>query len=371
MTIPTLRAETADNQFYLYAAGDWRLAEISAQLPILTTLTTEPISGLDGAGITGLDTSGALSLLTLLGEHKIALDTLVLTNFSVAHQTVFDLVREHYADSQVQQASPHPNLIARMGRRASIIGHQVAGVVNFIGILAFEIMHLVRYPQRFRIKELVSQLETIFLYAVPLAFTMMFLLGLVFAYLLGIQAKQYGANIFVVDGSALAICRELAPVIVAILVAGRSGAAITAQIGTMKVYEEIDAIRVLGLSPYAVLVLPRLLGLLIALPLLVFVGDIAGLFGSMLVADQQLSITPITFVNRLEQVLDPSTVIIGLLKAPMFAAVIGVIACYMGFSVARDARSIGINTTSTVVMSIVAVIIINAVVAITLVKLGI
>lgn len=371
MTTPTLRAQTADNQLYLHAAGDWRLAEMSAQLPVLTTLTNDTVSSLDGAGITGLDTSGALSLLTLLSEHKIALDSLVLTNFSVAHQTIFDLVRKHYADSQTQPAASHPKLIARMGHSTSIIGHQVAGVVSFIGILAFEALNLLRHPQRFRIKELTSQLETIFLFAVPLAFTMMFLLGLVFAYLLGIQAKQYGANIFVVDGSALAICRELAPVIVAILVAGRSGAAITAQIGTMKVYEEIDAIRVLGLSPYAVLVIPRLLGLLIGLPLLVFVGDIAGLFGSMLVADQQLSITPVTFINRLEQVLDPSTVIIGLLKAPLFAVVIGVIACYMGFSVARDARSIGTNTTSTVVMSIVAVIIINAIVAITLVKLGI
>ncbi|ARU30318.1 hypothetical protein CAP31_00600 [Sulfuriferula sp. AH1] len=371
MTTPAIRPESIDNKLYLHATGDWRLAQLGPEPPQFASAPSAKDNYLDGAGITSLDTSGALTLLKLLNERNIPLDTITLSNFSTAHQAIFDLVRQNFTASQQRQPAPRHRLLVQAGRTASSVGLHLAGMVNFIGIISIEAASLLRQPQRFRGKELANQIEAIFVYALPLAFTMMFLLGLVFAYLLGIQARQYGANIFVVDGSALAICRELAPVIVAILVAGRSGAAITAQIGTMKVYEEIDAIRVLGLSPYTVLVLPRLLALLIALPLLVFVGDIAGLLGSMLISDQQLSVTPITFINRLEQVLETKTVVIGLLKAPVFAAFIGVIACYMGFTVARDARSIGLNTTSTVVQSIVAVILLDAVFAITLVKLGI
>ena len=370
MSTPAIHSELIDNQLYLHATGDWRLTRLDAQSPQMSLSADSTTASLDGAGISSLDTSGALTLLNLLAAHHIPLDSIILVNFTPAHQTIFELVRQHFNASQQQQPVPRHRLLAKTGRTASLAAEHMVGMVNFVGILAVEVVNLIQHPQRFRSKELANQIEIIFVYALPLVFTMMFLLGLVFAYLLGIQAEQYGANIFVVDGSALAICRELAPVIVAVLVAGRSGAAITAQIGTMKVYEEIDAIKVLGLSPYAVLVLPRLMALLIALPLLVFVGDVAGLLGSLVVADQQLDITPMTFINRLDQVLATKTVVIGLLKAPIFAIFIGTIASYMGFIVARDARSIGFNTTSTVVQSIVAVILLNAIIAITLVKLG-
>lgn len=371
MTAPAIRQEGVDDKQVLYASGDWRLAEFGRQPLQFTPEHNVTFATLDGAGITSLDTSGVMGLLKLLHENSIAVGTLELINFSAEHLAIFNLVQQYFDASQQQQAANASGMLARIGRKTLVSTHHLIGLINFIGIVTIEFIKLLRHPQLFRTKELTNQIEIIFVYAIPLAFSMMFLLGLVFAYLLGIQAQQYGANIFVVDGSALAICRELAPVIVAILVAGRSGAAITAQIGTMKVYEEIDAIRVLGLSPYAVLVLPRILALLIALPLLVFVGDIAGLLGSMLVADQQLSITPVTFLNRLDQVLATKTVIIGLLKAPVFAVFIATIACYMGFTVDRDARSIGFNTTSTVVQSIVAVILLNAIIAITLVQLGI
>jgi len=193
----------------------------------------------------------------------------------------------------------------------------------------------------------------------------------VFAYLLGDQAQQYGASIFVVDGLLLAILREVSPIIVAVLVAGRTGAAITAQIGTMKVTEEIDAITTLGLSPLAVLVIPRILALLIAMPLLVFIGDIAGIAGGMLVVEAQLDISKSIFMDRVVEVLDLKTLLVGLGKAPVFAIFIALIACRMGLSVTRDARSVGANTTSTVVQSLVAIIILNAIFAVMFVKLDI
>jgi phospholipid/cholesterol/gamma-HCH transport system permease protein len=193
----------------------------------------------------------------------------------------------------------------------------------------------------------------------------------VFAYLLGDQARQFGANIFVVDGLLLAMLREISPVIVAVLVAGRTGAAITAQLGTMKVAEEVDAIATLGLSPMAVLVIPRMLALLLAMPLLVFIGDIAGIFGGMLVVQEQLAISPPIFMDRLFDVILLKTLLVGLGKAPVFAIFIALISCRMGLSVSRDARSVGTNTTSTVVQSLVAIIILNAVFAVSFVRLGI
>jgi phospholipid/cholesterol/gamma-HCH transport system permease protein len=193
----------------------------------------------------------------------------------------------------------------------------------------------------------------------------------VIAYVLGVQAQRYGANVFVADGIGLAVCRELSPILASVLVAGRSGAAFTAQIGTMKVEEEIDAIRTLGLSPIQVLVIPRLLALMLALPLLVFVGDAAGIAGGLAVGAWQLDIAPRVFLDRVHGILDVTQLAIGLVKAPVFAAFIAVIACRMGMSVSRDARSVGENTTSTVVQCIVWVIVLDAAFAVLFQHMGI
>jgi phospholipid/cholesterol/gamma-HCH transport system permease protein len=198
-----------------------------------------------------------------------------------------------------------------------------------------------------------------------------FLIGVVVAYLSAMQLQKYGANIFIVDGIGLTMARELSPVLVAIIVAGRSGSAFTAQIGAMKINEEIDALQALGLSPIHVLVLPRLIALILAMPLLTFVGDVIGIAGGALIANEMLGITPITFYERLQTVLPLKAYLVGLGKAPVFAAVIALIGCRMGFRVENTATSVGINTTSTVVQSIVSVILLDAAFAVIFQKLGI
>jgi phospholipid/cholesterol/gamma-HCH transport system permease protein len=225
-------------------------------------------------------------------------------------------------------------------------------------------------PGTLRLKELTVQLEAVCLNAIPVVVLVTALVGIVFTYLLGMQASQYGANIFVVDGVGIGMTRELAPMLVAIIMAGRSGASFTAQLGTMKLTEEIDAIRTLGLSPAAVLVLPRMLALMIAMPILTFISYVAAIGGAMLVAGPMLEITPITFLDRLQTALALRHPVIGLVKAPVFAIFIAVIGCRMGMDVGRDTRAIGESTTSTVVQSIVAVILINAAFAIVLQELG-
>jgi phospholipid/cholesterol/gamma-HCH transport system permease protein len=226
-------------------------------------------------------------------------------------------------------------------------------------------------PASLRRRELTVQLEQVCLNAIPVVALVTLLIGIVVAYLLGMQAEKYGANIFVVDGVGIGATREFAPIIVAVIVAGRSGAAFTAQLGSMRLNEETDAIRTLGLSPLDVLVLPRVIALMLALPLLVFVGDVMSLVGGMLIADPMLDITPTTFMARLQDNLAIKHVYAGLAKAPVFALFIAVIGCRMGMTVARDTRALGIATTSTVVQSIVAVILLDAAFAVLFQELGI
>ena len=336
----------------------------------LPNLAGKSVRILDGAGVTQLDTNGAWLLLA--AARPQASDPMPeLRAFQPQHLAMLQLVAQHSADTAAQPAPPREGVLALTGRGTLAMWGHLVGLLDFIGRLFIELMALMPRPGRWRWREFGAQVRTVFVGAIPIVIGMLFLLGVVFAYLLGSQAQQYGANIFVVDGLLLAILREISPVIVAVLVAGRTGAAITAQIGTMKVTEEIDAITTLGLSPLAVLVIPRILALLLALPLLVFIGDIAGIAGGMLVTQQQLDISYYMFMDRVVDVLQLKTLLVGLGKAPVFAIFIALIACRMGLSVTRDARSVGANTTSTVVQSLVAIIILNAIFAVMFVQLEI
>jgi phospholipid/cholesterol/gamma-HCH transport system permease protein len=288
------------------------------------------------------------------------------------HVQLLALVHERMT-APAAPATPtrHAGVLHRLGAATLRNADHLQAHMRFLGIVAGECLAVLRAPATFRLKATIAQFETVALDAIPIVAMMTCLVGVVFAYLLGAQARRYGATIFVVDGVGLAICRELGPMLVAVIVAGRSGAAFTAQLGSMKVQEETDAIRTLGLSPVQVLVIPRLVAIVIGLPLLVFLGDIAGIAGGMLISAWQLDITPVSFAHRLHSVLPRSAVVIGLAKAPVFAAFIALIACRMGLSVSRDSLSVGEHTTSTVVQAIVWVIGLDAAFAVALQFLGV
>jgi len=355
-----------EEQGALIARGVWQ-AEAAAVLP---NLSSKSVRIIDGADVTQLDTNGAWLLLN--AARPQASDPMPeLRGFQPRHLAMFKLVAPHSAVTSAIPVPSHEGVRAITGRGTLALWGHLVGLLDFVGRLFLEFMALLPRPGLWRWRELGAQVRDVFVGAIPIVTGMLFLLGVVFAYLLGDQAQQYGANIFVVDGLLMAILREISPVIVAVLVAGRTGAAITAQIGTMKVTEEIDAITTLGLSPLAVLVIPRILALLLALPLLVFIGNIAGIAGGMLVAQQQLDISTYMFMDRVADVLQLKTLLVGLGKAPVFAIFIALIACRMGLAVTRDSRSVGANTTSTVVQSLVAIIVLNAGFAVLFVKLGI
>jgi phospholipid/cholesterol/gamma-HCH transport system permease protein len=355
----------------LRLGGEWRLANLDEIEPALERLAMPSAPAkVDGSDLTAMDTAGALALLTSLAAHQVDPGQVALTNFDARHARIVELVRERLPREPAQPRRKPSNWIAALGREVWQLGQHSIGFIAFLGRTLAELGETTLQPSRLRIRELAAQFEHVCLYAIPVVALVTFLIGIVVAYLLGLQAEQYGANIFVVDGVAIGMTREFSPILVATIIAGRSGAAFTAQIGTMILTEEVDAIRTLGLSPMRVLVIPRLLAIMLALPLLVFLGDVMGILGAMVVANSMLDITPTTFLDRLHSALPVKHVWIGLAKAPVFAAVIAIIGCRMGMTVSRDTRSIGINTTSTVVQSIVAVILLDAFFAIFFQELG-
>jgi len=362
-----------DGTSVLYLSGVWRLSNLGAIVDALRSLKLDAgrTFVLDGSRLEALDTAAGFTLFRHLAGLGCSESMVSGRGFDQRHSRLLKLVHERMKCPPAAARSIHLGLVQRVGAAAINLWRLLVSHNAFVGAVALDALDLAPRPRRFRLRETVSQFESAGLDAVPIVALVTFLIGVVFAYLLGQQALRYGANIFVVDGVGLAICRELSPLLAAVIVAGRSGAAFTAQIGTMKVQEEIDAISTLGLSPIQVLVIPRLVALTLALPLLVFVGDAAGIAGGMLVAAWQLDIAPATFLERLHDVLPLRALVVGLVKAPVFAVFIALIACRMGMLVARDARSVGVNTTSTVVQSIVWVIVLDAAFAVAFQRLGI
>jgi phospholipid/cholesterol/gamma-HCH transport system permease protein len=355
-----------DGRACLRLRGAWRLAHLPAIEAALAAALPRgaPALAVDGSALEEIDSAAALVLLRALGAASVVPDALSWSGFAAADGRIVDQVRAQLG-AVVPLPAPHRTpLLARLGGQVIALVELLGGHLNFLGATLAAVAEVLRRPRRLRLRELTVQVEQTGLMAIPVVVLVTMLIGVVITYLLGLQAEKYGANIFVVDGVGIGATREFAPIIVAVIVAGRSGAAFTAQLGSMRLTEETDAIRTLGLSPMQVLVLPRVLALMIALPLLVFVGDVASLGGAMLIAGPMLDVTPTAFLARLREGLDLRHVLVGLAKAPVFALCIAVIGARMGMTVGRDTRALGEATTSTVVQSIVAVILIDALFAV-------
>ena len=231
---------------------------------------------------------------------------------------------------------------------------------HFIGETFASLLGSVIHPKRIRWRPILFNIRSAGLDALPIVGLMSFLLGIVVAYQGAGQLRQYGANIFVADLVGLSMLREFAPLITAIIVAGRSGSAYAAQIGTMVVTEEIDAMRTIGISPQEMLVLPKLVALIMALPLLTVFADVMGVFGGMLMARSQLDVEFVEFLDRFVKAVSPTAFMLGIGKAPLFAAIIVMIGCYQGFKTKGGADSVGRQTTRSVVQSIFLVIVADA-----------
>ena len=311
-----------------------------------------------------IDTAGALFLLNLAKKQNIQL----LANKPEISQTL-DLVQK-YPPSPLPKSSDC-SLLERLGYFFYQKYLFVVAFLSFIGELFVKKVYIFFHPGYFRYKEILYEINQSAIKAIGIVALTSFLVGVVIAYQSAVQLRLYGANIFIVDMLGISILRELAPMITAIVIAGRSGSSYTAQIGAMKITEELDAMRTMGFDPYYYLVIPRIVALVVSLPILIFIADIAGVFGGMLIAHTQLDISFGLFLDRFRNVVDVKHFVLGEFKGPFFAFLIATIAIYRGFMVKDDTLSIGKNTTKSVVESIFAVIVCDALFSVIFTNLGI
>ena len=321
--------------------------------------------------VDSIDTAVAIFLNRLYDDFKnknIEINLTVINNDII---NTLELVKRDNLKNGVKQKTQKLSFLSNIGRYIHNYFRGFLLFMAFLGNVFITKTHYLKSIQNIRFKEIAFEINESGIKALGIVSLTSFLIGLVIAYQSAFQLKLYGANIFIVDMIGISILRELAPLITAIVIAGRSGSAFTAQIGAMKITEELDAMRTMGFDPYIFLVMPRIIALMITLPLLIFVSDIMGIFGGMLVANIDLNITVELFIERFHEVVDISHLFIGLLKGPFFAFLIASIAIYRGLMVKNDTQSIGFNTTKSVVEAIFAVIVCDAIFSIVFTSLGI
>ena len=360
----TLNIINTEDKLTLTFSGKLTLYDVSTLQKLLnkTNLKNRTIE-LDLTQLIYLDTAGAIFLNTMDASSVVSSDQDILDTI--------ELVKKERKTQAQENSVKGSSALSRMGESvySSYLGF--LSFMAFLGKLFATKIHYLKSPVNIRFKEIAFEINESGVKALGIISLTSFLIGLVVAYQSAFQLKIYGANIFIVDMLGISMLRELAPLITAIVIAGRSGSAFTAQIGAMKITEELDAMRTMGFDPYIFLVMPRIIALMITLPILIFVADIMGIIGGMVVANIDLQITTDVFIERFNEVVAAKHLFIGLLKGPFFAFLIASIGIYRGLMVKDDTQSIGFNTTKSVVESIFAVIVCDAIFSIAFTNLGI
>ena len=369
-----------DTGFSVQPADDDGTVRLSGALTIRTVtevrnqlkaLDPSTLRRIDLSSVSRLDTAGAWVLLSL--NRGAETGQIAFTGASAEAESLL---------TSVQQALPKPEAppahdssfsawLGQFGQRVYSGLMFLRALTGYLGIFLHRLARALRHPSEFKLTSLVHHCEEVGLKAVPIVALMAFLIGVVLAFQGSTQLRQFGAEVFVVDLIAISILRELGILLTAIIVAGRTASAFTAAIGSMKMREEIDAMRTLGLDPGMNLFVPRILALLIMLPILGLIANIAGLFGGALMAWIDLGISPAMFTTRLVEGTAVSHVFVGLIKAPVFAMIIGVVGCHAGMQVQSNAESLGRMTSNAVVTAIFAVIVADAVFSIFFARIGI
>ncbi|KFN50203.1 MlaE family ABC transporter permease [Arenimonas composti] len=342
----------------LVAGGEWTLVHSQQMLELLEHAPDAALD-IDGRDITRLDSAGAMMLSRYAVRVGLGLATVeVQPKFQPLTGTV-QAICENPRKPKVRNFGLK-DMLARMGYAVDDYTREVLALIGFLGLTLTTAAGALFNPRRLRVTPTVHHMEQVGLDAVPLVMLLSFMVGCVIAFLGATVLRDFGAEIFVVELVAIAFLREFAVLLTAILLAGRTASAFTAQIGAMQTGEEIDAIRTLGLDPIELLVLPRLFALLVMLPLLTFLAMMAGIVGGMAVSMASLDITYEMYLSRLHEMVDIRHFWVGLSKAPIFASVIALIGCLEGFQTQGTAQSVGERTTSSVVQTISLVILLDA-----------
>lgn len=360
--------DRADSARWL-ASGDWRLAHAS-RLNRLLSGAGGSARVVDATDVDRLDAAGALLLVRAARSLSVEPEAIELRE---EHKPLLEEIvaaLEGDEEGGAVQAPLWRVWLAGIGRVVVGAGSNFRLLVGFLGLAISRLLTTLFRPAQWRVTATVFHMQQTGLNALPLTALLAFLVGAVVAYLGATVLRTFGAELFVVDLITFAFLREFGVLLTAILLAGRTASAFTAQIGTMKSREEIDAMRTLGLDPVVLLVLPRLLALMVMLPILSLLATMAGFGGGLAVSTLALGIEPDMFFTRMYEAVTLRHYLVGLLKAPLFAATIALIGCLEGFKVAGTAQSVGERTTSAVVQSITLVIVIDAFAAVFFMEMG-
>jgi phospholipid/cholesterol/gamma-HCH transport system permease protein len=326
---------------------------------------------IDMGRVDRLDTFGAWLLERLTRSFTARGCDTKVTGLKEDYRALMDEVhgvkREHKAE---HHGSKVASTIASVGENIVSAGHSFGAMVNMLGALVVVLLRIVSHPRKFRFTSMVHQLDNVGWRAMPIILLITFLIGCIIAQQGIFHFRKFGADIYVVDMVGILVLRELGVLIVAIMVAGRSGSAYTAELGSMKMREEIDALRTMGFDPIEVLILPRIVALIIGVPILTFLGSLAALYGGGLVCWLYGGIDPDIFLSRLKEAITLDHFKVGLIKAPFMALIVGVVACVEGLSVKGSAESLGLQTTASVVESIFLVIVLDGLFAIFFASIG-
>ncbi|HHK4126661.1 TPA: MlaE family ABC transporter permease [Yersinia enterocolitica] len=356
--------------------GDWVLAHYRVLESVVTQFrASQPQSVVfDLTQLGALDTAGATLLALLLGEERINHLRELAPKLPEERRTLLETVSRVLPDLASESSEKSPSfwleLLANTGRSVDNLWQDIKSLLGFVGLTLEALFSTIFRPSRWRMTSLIANIQQIGLNAVPIIMLLTFLVGAVIAFLGATVLTTFGAGIFTVDLVVFSFLREFAVLLTAILMAGRTASAFTAEIGLMKANEEIDAIQTLGLNPVELLVLPRVLALLISLPMLTFIGMVCGIFGGMVVCALALDISPTMFLSIMQNSNGLQHFLVGISKAPIFAFLIAIIGCLEGFKVTGSAESVGVHTTTSVVHSIFVVILLDAVAALFFMEMG-
>ncbi|MGF1456194.1 MAG: ABC transporter permease [Alphaproteobacteria bacterium] len=355
-------------------SGAWTVSQIGALDGAIKKLTLDGAGPLiiDGSGVTLLDTAGAWIIDRTRDEFERERNVL-LAGLSPGHQQLVERVDARFTACDIAPPAVNPYLAAldRTGKAVIDSANEAVALLALMGRLISATGAILIRPTQFRLTSFVVQLEKTGLNAIPIISLMSFLVGAVLAFLGADLLRDYGAQDLIVQLVGYSFLREFGVLLTAIMVAGRSGSAFTAEIGSMKQHEEIDAMRTLALDPIQILILPRVLALILALPLVTIAADFLGLIGGGAVAWANLGITPGAFIARLYSVITLNDFLVGMVKAPVYGMLIAMIGCYQGMMVDGSAESVGRRTTKAVVQAIFAVIMANAAFSVIQIQWGI
>jgi phospholipid/cholesterol/gamma-HCH transport system permease protein len=327
----------------------------------------------DISAVEAMDTAGAWLVYSTVKRLRAEGLTVELQGTGSATASLIETVARNDVPSPAPPRRENPLLavILRVGRATVWLGAEARDLVNFLGLTIIVLLRLLAKPWRIRGIALTSHLEQSGLNALPIVGLISFLTGVVLAYQGADQLARFGAQIFTVNLVGIGVLREMGILLTAIIVAGRSGSAYTAQIGTMKVNEEVDAMRTLGLDPMELLVLPRIIALVMVMPLLTFYADIMGLAGGAVMTNVVLDISFFQFIRQLNAAVPLWAFWVGMIKAPLFGFIIATVGCYEGLQVTRSAESVGRHTTRAVVEAVFLVIVLDALLSILFSVLGV